>query len=77
MDRNLQIALTAGALAIVWGYGLSQRLRQGDTQIQFKMIRRLDNPGTFWTIMIVVAAVEVIFVGMAVAHFAVWLRPAI
>jgi hypothetical protein len=74
MDRNLQIALVSSALAVVWGYGLRQRLRIGDTQIQFKMIYRRDNPGTFWTIMIFVGIIEVAFVGMAVTYFAAWLQ---
>ena len=73
MDRNLQIALVAAALAIICGYGLSQRLRIGDTQIQFKMIYRRDNPGAFWAIMAVSVIFEAVFVGMAVVYFAAWL----
>jgi hypothetical protein len=73
MDRNLEIALVAGALAIAWGYGLSQRLKHGDTQIQFMMIYRDDNPGAFWTIMVLLGIILTGLVGLTVVHLAMWL----
>jgi hypothetical protein len=73
MDRNLQIALVSGALAILWGYGLRERLKRGDTQVQFKWITRRDHPGAFWSLMIVIATVEAAFIGMAVTYLAAWL----
>jgi len=73
MDRNLQIALVSGALAILCGYALGERLRQGDTQIKFVMITRRDSPRTFWTIMLALGIMEVAFIGMTLMYFAAWL----
>ena len=73
MERHLEITVVAGALAIVCGYAFRERLRDGDTQIQFKMIYRKDNPGTFWTIMIMLGVIEAGFVGLAIVNLATWL----
>jgi hypothetical protein len=73
MDRNLQIALVSGALAIICGYALGERLRQGDTQIQFIMVTRRGSPKTFWTIMLALGIIETAFIGMTLMYFAAWL----
>jgi hypothetical protein len=69
MDRNLQIALVAAALAILYGYALREQLRRDDPR--FKTISR--RPATFWAIMIVLWTIEAGFIGMALMYFAAWL----
>ena len=75
MNRDLEIALVSGALAIVWGYALQLRLREGFVQPIWKPITRQNNPSAFWTVMLFGALGEVVFVGLAVTHLMAWLRP--
>jgi hypothetical protein len=73
MDRDLEIALVSGALAIVWAYALRLRLREGYVQFQWKQITRADDPAGYWTIILILGMFEVSFVSLAVVKFAVWL----
>jgi hypothetical protein len=73
MNRDLEIALVSGALAIFWGYALQLRLREGFVQPIWKPITRQNNPCAFWTVMLFGALGEVVFVGLAVTHFLTWL----
>lgn len=74
MDRHLAIALTSAALAFFFGLGLRWRIREGYTEFEFQRITKRDNPRTFWTIMAVLAAIDVVLVWMAIYYFVAWLK---
>jgi len=73
MNRDLEIALVSGALAIFWGYALQLRLKEGFVQPIWKPITRQNNPSAFWTVMLFGVLGEVVFVGLAVTHLLTWL----
>lgn len=74
MDRNLQIVVVSAGLAIVCGYVLRACLRDGSVLVIRKRIAQKENPGGYWTVMILLGLVEATFVGLAVAYSVAWLR---
>src|SRR6185437_6122701 len=52
MDRRLEIALVSGALAILCGYALLERLRRGRGRIQGNAISGKSQSSLFWAAMI-------------------------
>ena len=73
MDRNLTIALLFAALAVVWGYSLFLRLREGYVQLFYRNVCRKDEPGAYWALVAVLFALEFVFVGFAVRFLVAWL----
>lgn len=73
MDRHLEIALVSGALAIVWAVAFKLRVRDGHTQPTWLRITRRDNPGRYWSVMLMLWIVEAGFIGLAVVNVMAWL----
>ena len=73
MDRNLTMALLFAPLAVVWGYSLSLRLREGYLQLLHRKVSRKDEPGAYWTFVAGLLALEFVFVGFAIRYLVAWL----
>jgi len=73
MDRNLAIALTLAALAAMVCYGMAMRLREGFVQFKFRNFYRNSEPGTYWTIIAILALMELGLAGLALRYLVAWL----